>query len=80
MTIDGVASDSTLLNLDITDIATIDAVLAQVRSTAETLESEANVLSIREEFNNKLINSLEEGEAKLLEADLNEQATTALSL
>ncbi|MDP6259843.1 MAG: hypothetical protein QGH63_12215 [Rhodospirillales bacterium] len=80
MTIDGVASDSTLLNLDITDIATIDAVLAQVRSTAETLESEANVLSIREEFNDKLINSLEEGEAKLLEADLNEQATTALSL
>ncbi len=80
MTIDGVASDSTVLNLDITDIATIDAVLAQVRSTAETLESEANVLSIREEFNNKLINSLEEGEAKLLEADLNEQATTALSL
>ncbi len=80
MTIDGVASDSTLLNLDITDIATIDAVLAQVRSTAETLESEANALSIHEEFNDKLINSLEEGEAKLLEADLNEQATTALSL
>ena len=80
MTIDGVASDSTVLNLDITDIATIDAVLAQVRSTAETLESEANVLSIREEFNDKLINSLEEDEAKLLEADLNEQATTALSL
>jgi len=80
VTIDGVASDSTVLNLDITDIATIDAALAQVRSTAETLESEANVLSIREEFNNKLINSLEEGEAKLLEADLNEQATTALSL
>lgn len=80
MTIDGVAADPTVFNLDITDIATIDAVLAQVRSTAETLESEANVLSIREEFNNKLINSLEEGEAKLLEADLNEQATTALSL
>ena len=51
MTIDGIASDSTVLNLDITDIATIDAALAQVRSTAETLESEANVLSIREEFN-----------------------------
>ncbi len=80
MTIDGVASDSTVLNLDITDIATIDAALAQVRSTAETLESEANALSIHEEFNDKLINSLEEGEAKLLEADLNEQATTALSL
>ena len=80
MTIDGVASDSTVLNLDITDIATIDAALAQVRSTAETLESEANALSIHEEFNDKLINSLEEDEAKLLEADLNEQATTALSL
>jgi len=80
VTIDGVAADPTVFNLDITDIATIDAVLAQVRSTAETLEPEANVLSIREEFNNKLINSLEEGEAKLLEADLNEQATTALSL
>ena len=80
MTIDGVASDSAALNLDITDTATIDAALAQVRSTAETLRSEANVLSIREEFNDKLIDSLEEGEAKLLEADLNEQATTALSL
>jgi hypothetical protein len=38
------------------------------------------VLSIREEFNDKLINSLKEGEAKLIEADLNEQAATALSL
>ncbi|MDP7600560.1 MAG: hypothetical protein QF605_04170, partial [Rhodospirillales bacterium] len=70
MTIDGVASDSAALNLDITDTTTIDAALALVRSTAETLRSEANVLSIREEFNDKLINSLEEGEAELLEADL----------
>ena len=80
VTIDGVATDSAALNLDITDVATIDAALAEVRSTAASLGSEANVLSIREEFNDKLINSLKEGEAKLLEADLNEQAATALSL
>ena len=80
LTVDGTASDSAALGLNITDIATIDAAISQVRATAETLGSEATVLSIREEFNDKLINSLEEGEAKLLEADLNEQAATALSL
>ncbi len=80
LSVDGVASDSAALALDITDIATIDAAISTVRATAETLGSEATVLSIREEFNDKLINSLEEGEAKLLEVDLNEQAATALSL
>ena len=51
-----------------------------MRSTAESLGTQASALSIREEFNDKLINALEEGEAKLLETDLNEEATKALSL
>ena len=51
-----------------------------MRSTAESLGTQASTLSIREEFNDKLINALEEGEAKLLETDLNEEATKALSL
>ena len=80
LTVAAVASDSAALGLDITDSATIDAAISEVRATAEYLGSEATVLSIREEFNDELVNSLEEGEAKLLEADLNEQAATALSL
>ncbi len=51
-----------------------------MRSTAESLGTQASALSIREEFNDKLINALEEGEAKLLEIDLNEEAAKALSL
>lgn len=80
VSISGTASDSAALGLDITDSSTIDAALSEIRATAEYLGSEATVLSIREEFNDKLINSLEEGEAKLLNTDLNEQAATALSL
>lgn len=80
LSVEGVASDSAAFGLDITDIATINAAISEVRATAEVLGSEATVLSIRDEFNDKLVNSLEEGEAKLLEADLNEQAATALSL
>ena len=51
-----------------------------MRSTAESLGTQASALSIREEFNDKLINALEEGEAQLLETDLNEKAAKALSL
>ena len=80
LSVTGVASDSAALGLDITDSTTIDAAISEIRATAEHLGSEATVLSIREEFNDKLVNSLEEGEAKLLETDLNEAAATALSL
>jgi flagellin-like hook-associated protein FlgL len=80
VTVAGVASDSAALGLDITDVATIDAAISDVRATAQSLGSQATVLSIREEFNDKLVNALEEGEAKLLEVDLNEAAAAALSL
>jgi len=80
VTIDGQATDAATLGIVITDVTTIDAALSQVRSTSETLGSDASILSIREEFTETLVNNLEEGEAKLLETDLNEQAANALSL
>lgn len=80
VTVEGQASDAATLGVLITDVGTIDAALSEVRSSAETLGSDASILAIREEFTDKLVNSLEEGEAKLLETDLNEQAANALSL
>jgi len=78
--ITGQASDSATLALDINNTATIDAAAAQVRSTAQTIGSNASVLQIREDFTTDLVNTLKEGEAKLVQTDLNEEAANSLAL
>jgi len=80
ITVPGQASDATTLAVDITDIATINAAISQVRSTAQSIGSNASVIEIRENFTQDLVNSLKEGEAKLLNTDLNEEAANILSL
>jgi flagellin len=80
ITVPGQASDSTTLAVDITDVATINAAIAEVRSTAQSIGSNASAIDIREDFTQDLVNSLQEGEAKLLNTDLNEEAANALSL
>ena len=79
VTIQGSASDSTTLGIDITNPASIDAAQATVRSTAQTIGSQSAVLSIRQDFTQKLANSLNEGAAKLVNADLAEEAANTLA-
>lgn len=95
LTLEGVASDSASLGVDpaasgfnnfATD-ADIDAALAKLaaatntlRSTAATFGTDASVLRIREDFTENLANSLQSGAAKLINADLNQEAAELLSL
>lgn len=80
ITINGVASDSAALGVSVTNEAGIDAAKAQIRSTAQIIGSNAGVIDIREDFTDNLVNSLQEGEAKLTQTDLNEEAANILSL
>lgn len=79
ITIEGQPSDSATLGFSITDVASIDAAQQQVRAAAEAIGSDASAVAIREDFTNKLVNSLEKGAAKLVEVDLNEEAANAIS-
>jgi flagellin len=80
VTINGVASDSTTLGVVVTDAASFDAAKAQIRSTAQVIGSNAGVIQIRQDFTDELVNSLQAGEAKLTQTNLNEEAANILSL
>ena len=92
LTISGVASDSSGLsitgavnnwgvdgNIDAA-INDLDSALTTLRSTASSLGTNASVLSLRLDFTKNLIDSLEEGSAKLVNADLNEESANLLTL
>ena len=79
LTIDGQPSDAATLGIDITDVTTIDAAQQQVRSAAQSIGSDASIIELRENFTDELVNKLEEGAAKLVETDLNEEAANAIS-
>ena len=92
LTISGIASDSSGLsmiaaagnwtldaNIDLA-INDLDSALSTLRSTAQNLGSNAAVLSLRLDFTKNLINSLEEGSSKLVNADLNEESANLLTL
>jgi flagellin len=92
LTISGVASDSSGLSITVaagdwgTDanidsaINDLDSALTTLRSTASSLGSNASVLNLRLDFTKNLINSLQEGSAKLVNADLNEESANLLTL
>jgi flagellin len=92
LTISGVASDASGLSITTaasnwaTDtnidaaINDLDSALTTLRSTAATMGSNASVLSLRLDFTTQLISSLEEGSAKLVNADLNEESANLLTL
>lgn len=80
LVVTGQAADSATLGVDITDIATINAAAEQVRSTAASIGSNASIIEIREQFTDQLVNDLQEGAAKLVATDLNEEAANSLSL
>jgi len=92
LTISGVSSDASGLaivaaanawgadaNIDST-LNVLDSALTTLRSTASTLGSNASVLTLRLDFTKNLINALEEGSAKLVNADLNEESANLLTL
>ena len=92
LTISGVASDASGLsviaaasnwaadtNID-TAINDLDSALTTLRSSASTMGSNASVLSLRLDFTANLVNSLEEGSAKLVNANLNEESANLLTL
>jgi flagellin len=79
ITIKGQASDSGSLNLDITDVTSIDFAKSQIRAAEQSIGSDAATLQIRENFTDRLVNGLQEGAAKLVEVDLNEVAAQAIT-
>ncbi|MEO5375223.1 MAG: flagellin [Alphaproteobacteria bacterium] len=92
LTVSGTAMDSTGLTLTAAasswgtdgniDTATslLDTALTTLRSTASTLGSNSSVLNIRLDFTKTLINTLQEGAGKLVNADMNEESANLLAL
>ena len=92
LTVSGISSDSSGLALvsattnwvndaDIDNaINELDSALSTLRSSAATMGSNAAVLSLRLDFTSNLINSLEGGAAKLVNADLNSESANLLTL
>jgi flagellin-like hook-associated protein FlgL len=58
----------------------LDSALSTLRSTGATMGSNAAVLSLRLDFTANMINSLEGGAAKLVNADLNTESANLLTL
>ncbi len=94
LTVSGIASDSTALGISAVDsadsfatdagidtiVAQLDAALTTLRTTQSTLGGNNTLINIRLTFTENLINTLENGAAKLINADLNEEAANLLAL
>ena len=95
LTISGVASDSASLGIadaagthnNFASDADIDNVIGQInqaintlRTTASNFGSNIAILNTRQDFTNDLVNELQTGASKLINADLNEEAAKLLSL
>jgi len=68
-------------------IAAMDSSIAQLDSARDTLRSEAkelssnlSIITARQEFTSKMINTLEDGAANLVNADMNEEGANMLML
>jgi flagellin len=92
LTVSGISSDASGLavvtatgnwNAD-TDIDNaineLDSALSTLRSSGATMGSNAAVLSLRLDFTSNLVNSLQGGAAKLVNADLNQESASLLTL
>ncbi|MCH6591237.1 MAG: hypothetical protein IH806_12165 [Proteobacteria bacterium] len=94
LTVSGIASDSTALAISAVDsadsfatdagidtiVAQLDAALTTLRTTQSTLGGNNALINIRLTFTENLITTLENGAAKLINADLNEEAANLLAL
>jgi|TARA_B110000495_G_scaffold199000_1_gene211698 flagellin-like hook-associated protein FlgL len=61
-------------------VSSLEAFDSSLINTAKALSQNVNIVSIRQDFTNNLINTLEEGADKLTLADLNEEGANLLAL
>ena len=61
-------------------IGQLDDAVTALRSTAARLGSNVSLITTRLDFTENLVNTLEAGAGKLVDADLNEEAATLLSV
>ena len=94
LTVSGIASDSTALNIGAVDsadsfatdagidtiVARLDTALTTLRTTQSTLGGNNALINTRFAFTENLINTLEDGAAKLINADLAEEAANLLAV
>jgi flagellin len=63
-----------------TDIASLDTARNTLRTAATTLSNQLSTITIRQDFTDQMINTLEDGAANLTNADLNEEGANLLML
>ena len=63
-----------------TAITGLETATDELRVQAKTLSSNLSIITAREDFTSKMINTLEDGAAKLTEADMNEEGANMLML
>ncbi|MDJ0804014.1 MAG: flagellin [Desulfobacterales bacterium] len=63
-----------------TDIGKLDAARDDVRTASKKLSNTLSTITTRQEFTTKMINTLEDGAANLVNADLNEEGANMLML
>jgi flagellin-like hook-associated protein FlgL len=61
-------------------ISNLDGLRDTVRTAAKTLSNQLSTITTRQEFTTKMINTLEDGAANLVNADLNEEGANMLML
>jgi len=71
------AVDTTAINADI-DL--IDTAKSTLRAQSKTLSNNLSIVTAREDFTEKMINTLEDGAASLINADTNEESANLLTL
>ena len=62
------------------DIAVLDQARDDLRVDAKTLSNQLSTITIRQDFTSKMINTLEDGAATLVNADMNEEGANMLML
>lgn len=63
-----------------TDIAALDQARDDLRIDAKTLSNQLSTITIRQDFTSKIMNTLEDGAAALVNADMNEEGAYMLML
>jgi len=72
-------SDGTTTGIE-DSITSLDNARDTVRTAAKTLSNQLSTITTRQEFTTKMINTLEDGAANLVNADLNEEGANMLML
>jgi flagellin-like hook-associated protein FlgL len=62
------------------DIAALDNARDDVRTASKTLSNQLSTITIRQDFTSKMMNTLSDGAANLVNADLNEEGANMLML